>query len=157
MVRMEKSRRQGWPPRGSRGVIDRILEEDRSLLKKQRHTAKRIYDRLRVEHGFDGRYTIVKGYVRERRRTWELYVPLTHPPGDAQYDFGQAKAVIGGVKQTLHYLVLYLPHNDAVLQRAGCSTPAPRPSPRFDRGHRTCGPGPCHLHHLPTQARTSLN
>ncbi len=49
-----------------RGVIDRILDEDRGLPKKQRHTAKRIYERLRAEHGFDGRYTIVKDYVRER-------------------------------------------------------------------------------------------
>ena len=43
-----------------RGVIDRILEDDRSLPKKQCHTAKRIYERLRAEHGFTGKYTIVK-------------------------------------------------------------------------------------------------
>ena len=95
-------RRQS-PPRRPKldpyhGVIDRILEEDLRLPKKQRHTAKRIYDRLRAEHGFGGRYTIVKDYVRERRRrTREMYVPLSHPPGHAQCDFGQAKAVIGGV------------------------------------------------------------
>ena len=48
------------------------------------------------------RHTIVKDYVRERRlRTREMYVPLSHPPGDAQCDFGQAKAVIGGVEQTI--------------------------------------------------------
>ena len=83
------------------GVIDRILEEDCSLPKKQRHTAKRIYERLRAEHSFTGKYTIVKGYVRERRRrTREMYVPLSHPAGHAQCDFGQAKAVIGGVEQT---------------------------------------------------------
>ena len=116
-------RRQSPPRRPKldpyRGVIDRILEEDRSLPKKQRHTAKRIYDRLRAEHGFDGRYTIVKDYVRERRRrTREMYVPLTHPPGDAQCDFGQAKAVIGGVEQTVHYLVMYLPHSDACFVKA---------------------------------------
>ena len=44
------------------GVIDRILEDDRSAPKKQRHTAKRIFERLRDEHGFDGGYTIVKDY-----------------------------------------------------------------------------------------------
>ena len=60
-----------------RGVIDRILEEDRSLPRKQRHTAKRIYECLRAEH----RYTIVKDNVRERRvRTREMYVPLSHAP-----------------------------------------------------------------------------
>ena len=67
---------------------------------KQRHTAKRIFERLGNEHGFTGGYTIVKGYVREhRRRRREMYVPLEHPRGDAQADFGEAWAVIGGVKQ----------------------------------------------------------
>ena len=65
-------RRQSPPRRPKldpyRGVIDRILEEDRRLPKKLRHTAKRIYERLRAEHGFSGKYTIVKDYVRERRR-----------------------------------------------------------------------------------------
>ena len=102
-----------------RGVIDRIREDDRSLPKKQCHTAKRIYERLRAEHSFTGRYTIVKDYVREqRRRTREMYVPLSHPPGDAQCDFGQAKAVIEGVEQTIHYFVLDLPHSDACFVKA---------------------------------------
>ena len=62
------------------GVIDRILEEDKGVPKKQRHTAKRIYERLRAGYGFRGDYTIVKDYVRERRRRLrEMYVPLTHP------------------------------------------------------------------------------
>ena len=50
------------------GVIDRILEEDQRVLRKQRHTAKCIFERLRDEYEFDGRYTIVKDYVREHRR-----------------------------------------------------------------------------------------
>ena len=70
------------------GVIDRILEEDHRGHKKQRHTAKRIFERLRDEYGFDGGYTIVKDYVREhRRRTKEMFVPLSHSPGHAQCDF----------------------------------------------------------------------
>ena len=105
--------RRRQPPRRPRigpytGVIDRILEDDPvsrtgqalGLPRKQRHTAKRIYDQLRDEYGFDGRYTIVKDYVREhRRRTREMFVPLVHPPGHAQCDFGEAWAVIGGVKR----------------------------------------------------------
>ena len=51
------------------GVIDRIPEDDRQVHRKQRHTAKRIHERLRYEHGFDSGYTIVKDYVREHRRT----------------------------------------------------------------------------------------
>ena len=50
------------------GVIDRILEDDHQVPRKQRHTAKRIFERLRDEYGFDGGYTIVKDYVREHRR-----------------------------------------------------------------------------------------
>ena len=50
------------------GVIDQILEKDHSVPKKQRHTAKRIFERLRDEYGFGGGYTTVKDYVREHRR-----------------------------------------------------------------------------------------
>jgi len=46
------------------GIIDEILEADRSGLRKQRHTGRRIFERLREEHGFTGGYTIVKDYVR---------------------------------------------------------------------------------------------
>jgi len=46
------------------GVIDAILEEDKQKPAKQRHTAKRIFDRLRAEYGFTGGYMIVKDYVR---------------------------------------------------------------------------------------------
>ena len=60
------------------------MDEDLTLPKKQRHTAKRIYDRLRDEYRFTGKYTIVKDYVRERRRRGqEMFVPLSHPPGHA--------------------------------------------------------------------------
>ena len=63
-------------------MIDAILEGDSKVPRKQRHTAKRIFERLRDEHGFDGQYTIVKDYVRERgRRTQEMFVPLSHPAG----------------------------------------------------------------------------
>ena len=41
-------------------LIDQWLEEDRRRPRKQRHTAKRVFDRLRAEYGFRGSYTIVK-------------------------------------------------------------------------------------------------
>src|SRR3990172_8759581 len=95
------------------GVIDAILQEDRERPRKQRHTAKRIYQRLRDEQGFGGGYTIVKDYVRLRRlRQREMFVPLMHPPGDAQADFGEAQVVIGGEKRKAHYLVIDLPQSD---------------------------------------------
>ena len=101
------------------GVIDRILEDDHMVPRKQRHTAKRIFERLRDEYGFDGQYTIVKDYVREhRRRTKEMFVPLSHPPGHAQCDFGEALVVIGGVQQKAHCFVLDLPHSDGCFVKA---------------------------------------
>jgi hypothetical protein len=45
------------------GIIDRILAEDEARPKKQRHTSKRIFERLRDEHGYAGGITIVKDYV----------------------------------------------------------------------------------------------
>ncbi|WP_438975396.1 TRAP transporter large permease subunit [Roseicyclus sp.] len=60
--------------------IDAWLEADKAVHRKQRHTAKRIWERLQAEHGFTGGYTIVKDYVRDReRRTREMFVPLTMP------------------------------------------------------------------------------
>jgi transposase len=95
------------------GVIDAILEDDRQRPPKQRHTAKRIFDRLREEHHFTGGYTIVKDYVRgEQMRSREMFVPLTHAPGEAQADFGEALVVIAGVEQKAHYLAMDLPHSD---------------------------------------------
>ncbi len=100
-------------------IIDGWLEEDRGSRHKQRHTAKRVFDRLRDEHGFTGGYTIVKDYVREReRRGREMFVPLSHPPGHAQADFGEAIVIIGGVEQKAHFFVLDLPHSDACFVRA---------------------------------------
>ena len=101
------------------GVINQILEDDKRVIKKQRHTSKRIHARLRDEHGFTGGLTIVTGYVRERqRRTREVFVPLFHSPGHAQVDFGETLGVIGGVECKLHYFALSLPHSDAFFMKA---------------------------------------
>src|SRR5271156_1236279 len=94
-------------------VIDQWLRDDAGQHRKQRHTAKRVFDRLRDEHGFTGGYTIVKDYVRgEQVRSREMFVPLTHAPGEAQADFGEALVVLAGVQQKAHYLVMDLPHSD---------------------------------------------
>ena len=64
-------------------VIDAILLEDRRAPVKQRHSAKRIFERLRDEHGYGGGYTVVKDYVRLcRARGRETFVPLAHPPAE---------------------------------------------------------------------------
>lgn len=99
--------------------IDQWLREDVGRPRKQRHTAKRIFDRLRAEFGFKGGYTIVKDYVREHeRRGREMFVPLHHAPGHAQADFGEALVLIGGVEQKAHYFAFDLPYSDACYIRA---------------------------------------
>ena len=116
--------RRQRPPRRPKldpfkGVIDQILEQDQTSPKKQRHTAKRIYERLRDEHGYPGKYTIVKDYVRERsRHTREMFVPLSHSPGHAQCDYGEALVTIGGVTRKAHYFALDLPHSDGCYVKA---------------------------------------
>jgi transposase len=104
---------------GFTAIIDGWLEDDRGVHRKQRHTAKRVFERLRDEHGFTGGYTIIKNYVREReRRGREMFVPLSHPTGHAQADFGEATVIIGGEEQKAHFFVLDLPHSDACFVRA---------------------------------------
>jgi transposase len=100
-------------------VIDAIREADKAAPPKQRHTAKRIFERLRIEHSFSGGYTVVKDYVRlARTRAREMFVPLAHPPGHAQVDFGECIGVIGGVRTKLHVFCFDLPQSDACFVKA---------------------------------------
>ncbi len=104
-----------WRPKLGpwKGAIDAILEEDKNRPRRQRHTAKRIFERLREEHGYTGGYTIVKDYVRQSKLgAREMFVPLSHAPGEAQADFGEALVVIAGVECEAHYLAFDLPHSD---------------------------------------------
>jgi hypothetical protein len=55
---------------------------------------------------------------RRERRGREMFVPLAHPPGDAQADFGEAVVIIGGVEQKAHFFAMYLPYSDACFVRA---------------------------------------
>ena len=109
-----RQRPVGRPKLGPwQGVIDAILEEDKQRPRKQRHTAKRIFERLRAEHGYTGGYTIVKDYVRASKiGGQEMFIPLSHAPGEAQADFGEAMVVIAGVEQKAHFMAFDLPHSD---------------------------------------------
>jgi transposase len=96
-------------------VIHQILEDDRKAPRKQRHTARRIFERLRYEHGYRGGLTAVKEAVAARkRRSAEVFVPLAHPPGEAQVDFGQAEVTLDGRTTTVALFVMTLPYSDAV-------------------------------------------
>ena len=93
--------------------IAQIIEEDKALPKKQRHTAKRIYERIR-EEGYEGKYTQVKDAVREiRRLSQEVYMPLKHDPGEAQVDFGYALVKVAGELRKVGFFVMVLPYSDA--------------------------------------------
>jgi transposase len=96
------------------GTIDAILEDDKTAPPKQRHTAKRIFERLRDEHGYQGSEITVRRYGRERRRhSAEVFVPLSHPPGEAQFDFGEGTVEIAGVRMKAALAVMTLPYSDA--------------------------------------------
>ena len=112
-----------WPTRSRRGTGDRVRPEDPSLsptpasstgswrtisgVPGSSATPPSASSSLRDEHGYDGGYTTVKDYVREnRRQTREMFVPLSHAPGRAQSDFGEALVVIGAVEWKAHCFVL---------------------------------------------------
>ena len=100
-------------------TIEEILAADREAPAKQRHTAKRIFERLRDEHGYGGGITQVKMAVAAlRRHAAEVYVPLAHQPGRAQFDFGEAAVRVAGEKCKAHFAVMSLPYSDAFFMRA---------------------------------------
>jgi transposase len=96
-------------------VIEQILQQDRHAPPKQRHTAKRIFERLRDEHGYAGGLTVVKEAVHAwRQRHAEAFVPLAHRPGEAQVDFGHAEITLDGVPAKVALFVMTLPYSDAL-------------------------------------------
>jgi transposase len=95
-----------------RGVIDGWLEQDREAPPRQRHTARRIWQRLVDEHGAEVAETTVRDYVRGRKRAlgWpvgEVFVPQAHAPGvGAEVDWGQAQIDLGDVRTTTHFFFM---------------------------------------------------
>ena len=95
-------------------IVHQWLEDDRAMPRKQRHTAERIYQRLRDKHDYTGGRTIIRDAVAEWKRSQaEVFVPLVQLPGEAQVDFGEAQVIIAGAKVTAALFVLTLPHSDA--------------------------------------------
>lgn len=99
--------------------IDEWLEADKLAPRKQRHTAKRIYRRLRDEaEGFNCSYRLVALYVAEKKEELRLkktegYIPLVHHPGEAQADFGFADFYENGkLHHEAKYLVLSFPFSN---------------------------------------------
>jgi transposase len=96
-------------------TITQILEADRSAPPKQRHTAARIYHRLRDEFGYSGGPSVVGDAVRAwRQRHAQVFIPIEHGPEEAQADFGHAELVIAGQPVKAALFVMTLPVSDAL-------------------------------------------
>lgn len=103
--------------------IDAVLEADLGAPRKQRHSARRIHDRLVAERGYGGSYSTVQRRVREWRTArraggGEGYLELEWAPGTAQVDFGNFEADVAGERLALKLLVVSLPHSNARYARA---------------------------------------
>jgi transposase len=95
-----------------------IIESDKQMPKKQRHTAKKILEILQSD-GFEGGYTIVKDAVREIKKTSkEVFMPLSQRPGEAQVDFGHALANFNGTLKKISFFVMSIVHSDAMFVMA---------------------------------------
>ena len=100
-------------------IIHEILVADQKAPKKQRHTAKRIFERLKAEYGYLGGKTVVEDAVRAWRQTHqEVFLPLVHPPGEAQVDFGEATIRQEGVERKVALFVMTLPYSGAIFIQA---------------------------------------
>jgi transposase len=95
-----------------RPLIDEWLRADREAPRKQRHTSKRIWQRLLDEHGADVAETTVRDYVRRRRRELgdpvdEVFVPQVHEPGvEAEVDWGEAIVEIAGQRRKVYLFLM---------------------------------------------------
>lgn len=100
-------------------LIDQWLTDDLLAKPKQRHTAKRIYDRLREQYGdeFNVSDRSVRAYVSKRRPeifqgTDKGHIPLEHSPGEAQADFGAAQFIERGTLYDGFYLTISFPYSN---------------------------------------------
>jgi transposase len=109
-----------WPSKLDRWkpLIDEWLAEDQRMRFKQRHTAKRIHQRLCGEHAgeYDCSYPLVQRYVKAKKvaqRQMDGFLELVWAPGEAQADFGEAEVMEAGVRKTIKYLTLSFPYSNA--------------------------------------------
>jgi transposase len=99
-------------------TIDKWLVEDKNAPRKQRHTAKRVFNRLRKEiSGFDCSYRTVASYYAVKHKeifngAKDGFLPLEHSPGEAQVDFGAADFYENGRRISGKYLEVSFPHSN---------------------------------------------
>jgi transposase len=99
-------------------LIDEWLEQDEREPRKQRHTISRIYSRLQNENGYQGGYSALRQYVNRKKEQMKKYresfLPLGHPPGHAQVDFGAFKYYDAlGAAHEGHALIMSFPYSNS--------------------------------------------
>jgi len=108
-----------WKP-----TIDEWLEADRTAPRKQRHTARRVFQRLVDEHQAEVGESTVRRYVAEVRRRMdvplvEVMVPQHHPLGDeAEVDFGTASVYLAGTLVEVSMFIMRLSASGRAYPRA---------------------------------------
>src|SRR6266550_2055440 len=94
--------------------VEELLIQNEQLPRKQRYTSHKIFEILQAE-GYTGSESRIRQYIGAWRHTHQspkAFLPLEYEPGqDAQVDWGEAIAVIGGVKQTVEVFVMWLSHS----------------------------------------------
>jgi transposase len=112
-------------------LIQQWLEEDRGRPVKQRHTAKRIYDRLKDEYGFPGGERTVRREVSIlREKIPDSHVPQTYQPADgATFDFGEAQVVMDGQERKVHLACMRLDYSSKFFV---CALPTERREGLFE-------------------------
>lgn len=132
--------RRGRPAlEGNEEWVAGVLEADLGAPRKQRHTTRRIYDRLIAERGYAGSYSTVQRFVRELKLArvaagGEGFLELEWAPGICQVDFGNFRAAIGERTLDPRLLVATLPHSNdrqcatLMSQRPGGRARPPPPS-----------------------------
>lgn len=100
-------------------LIDSWLIADKKAPRKQRHTARRVYKRLKKEAtGFDCSYRTVAAYVAAKKKELNIKkqegrIPLQHKPGEGQADFGTADFIENGkLYHEAKYLVVSFPFSN---------------------------------------------
>lgn len=105
-------------------IIDEWLQADLQAPLKQRHTAKRVYDRLKEKFGneFDVSDRTVRYYVSGKKKELfnreRAYLPLEHPPGEAQADFGESVIHENGRELKVYSFVLSFPQSNVAYEQA---------------------------------------
>ncbi len=107
-----------------KAVIDGWLEADRTAPRKQRHTGRRVWERLVDEHGAAVAESTVRRYVGEVRRReafplFDVMVAQRHPMGEeAEVDFGDISVYLDGVLTVVHLFVMRLSASGQAFRRA---------------------------------------